>query len=104
MVATAAEDTIKGILVVLDDCERAMKVLAESNDAAAAKEGTELIYNKLMAYLKSKGLTPIEAMGTDFDTDEHEAVAQFPADLSLKLPNDRRGGNLPPALRDRADL
>lgn len=80
MVATAAEDTIKGILVVLDDCERAMKVLAESNDAAAAKEGTELIYNKLMAYLKSKGLTPIEAMGTDFDTDEHEAVAQFPVE------------------------
>ena len=33
-----------------------------------------------------------------------QAVAQFPADLSLKLPNDRRGGNLPPALRDRADL
>ena len=80
MVATAAEDTIKGILVVLDDCERAMKVLAESNDSAAAKEGTELIYNKLMAYLKSKGLTPIEAMGTDFDTDEHEAVAQFPVE------------------------
>lgn len=80
MVATAAEDTIKGILVVLDDCERAMKILAESNDSAAAKEGTELIYNKLMAYLKSKGLTPIEAMGTDFDTDEHEAVAQFPVE------------------------
>ncbi len=80
MVATAAEDTIKGMLVVLDDCERAMKVLAESDDAAAAKEGTELIYNKLMAYLKSKGLTPIEAMGADFDTDEHEAVAQFPVE------------------------
>lgn len=80
MVATAAEDTIKGMLVVLDDCERAMKLLAESNDAAVAKEGTELIYNKLMAYLKSKGLTPIEAMGTDFDTDEHEAVAQFPVE------------------------
>ena len=80
MVATAAEDTIKGMLVVLDDCERAMKLLAESNDAAVAKEGTELIYNKLITYLKSKGLTPIEAMGTDFDTDEHEAVAQFPVE------------------------
>lgn len=80
MVATAAEDTIKGMLVVLDDCERAMKLLAESDDAAAAKEGTELIYGKLMAYLKSKGLTPIEAMGADFDTDEHEAVAQFPVE------------------------
>lgn len=84
MVATAAEDTIKGLLVVLDDCERAMKVLSESNDSAAAKEGTELIYNKLTAYLKSKGLTPIEAMGADFDTDEHEAVAQFPVDDEQK--------------------
>lgn len=84
MVATAAEDTIKGMLVVLDDCERAMKLLAESEDAAAAKEGTELIYSKLMAYLKSKGLTPIEAMGADFDTDEHEAVAQFPVDDESK--------------------
>lgn len=80
MVATAAEDTIKGMLVVLDDCERAMKLLAESDDASAAKEGTELIYGKLMAYLKSKGLTPIEAQGADFDTDEHEAVAQFPVE------------------------
>lgn len=80
MVATAAVDTIKGLLTVLDDCERAMKVLAESNDSEAAKEGTELIYNKLMAYLKSKGLTPIEAKGTAFDTDEHEAVAQFPVE------------------------
>ncbi len=80
MVATAAEDTIKGMLVVLDDCERAMKLLAESDDAAAAKEGTELIYGKLMAYLKSKGLTPIEAMDADFNTDEHEAVAQFPVE------------------------
>lgn len=84
MVATAAEDTIKGMLVVLDDCERAMKLLAESEDAAAAKEGTELIYSKLMAYLKGKGLTPIEAMGADFDTDEHEAVAQFPVDDESK--------------------
>ncbi len=32
-----------------------------------------------------------------------QAAAQFSADLSLKLPNDRRGGNLPPALRDRAE-
>ena len=62
----------------IDDCERALKVLLESNDSDAAKEGTELIYSKLMGYLKSKGLAVIEAMGQDFDTDVHEAVAQFP--------------------------
>lgn len=84
MVSTAAEDTIKGMLVVLDDCERAMKLLAESDDVTAAKEGTELIYGKLTAYLKSKGLTPIEAMGADFDTDEHEAVARFPVEDESK--------------------
>ncbi|MGN0190644.1 MAG: nucleotide exchange factor GrpE [Candidatus Cryptobacteroides sp.] len=78
LVATAAEDTIKGLLVVLDDCERAMKALAESDDSPVAKEGTELIYNKLLGYLKTRGLTVIDALGCDFDTDVHEAVAQLP--------------------------
>ena len=78
LVATAAEDTIKGLLPVLDDCERAMKALANSDDSPIAKEGTVLIYNKLTGYLKSKGLTVIEALGADFDTDIHEAVAQLP--------------------------
>ena len=78
LVSMASTDTIKGLLPVLDDCERALKVLLESNDSDAAKEGTELIFNKLMGYLKSKGLAVIEAMNQPFDTDLHEAVAQFP--------------------------
>ena len=77
LVGSAAADTIKGLLPVLDDCERAMAMLAESSDEAA-KEGTALIYNKLMAYLKTRGLEVIEAKGAKFDTDFHEAVAQFP--------------------------
>ena len=81
LISTAGEDVIKGLLPVLDDCERALQVLNASTDseaAKAAKEGTELIYNKLMNYLKSKGLAPIEAVGKELDTDFHEAVAQFP--------------------------
>ena len=81
LISTAGEDVIKGLLPVLDDCERALQVLNAATDteaAKAAKEGTELIYNKLMAYLKSKGLAPIEAVGKELDTDFHEAVAQFP--------------------------
>lgn len=78
LVSMASTDTIKGLLPVLDDCERALKVLLESNDSDAAKEGTELIYSKLMSYLKSKGLAVIEAIDQPFDTDLHEAVAQFP--------------------------
>ena len=78
LVSMASTDTIKGLLPVLDDCERALKVLLESNDSDAAKEGTELIFSKLMGYLKTKGLAVIEAMNQPFDTDLHEAVAQFP--------------------------
>lgn len=81
LISTAGEEVIKGLLPVLDDCERALQVLNSSTDteaAKAAKEGTELIYNKLMGYLKSKGLAPIEAVGKELDTDFHEAVAQFP--------------------------
>jgi len=78
LVSMASTDTIKGLLPVLDDCERALTVLKESSDSDAAKEGTELIYHKLMAYLQSKGLAVIEAKDQPFDTDMHEAVAQFP--------------------------
>ncbi len=78
LVSMASTETIKGMLPVLDDCERAMSVLKESSDSDAAKEGTELIYHKLMTYLQSKGLAVIEALGENFDTDLHEAVAQFP--------------------------
>ena len=78
LVGSASADTIKGMLPVLDDCERAIKMLESSSDEAA-KEGTSLIYNKLMGYLKGKGLEVIEAKGKVFDTDFHEAVSQFPA-------------------------
>ena len=80
LVSMASTDTIKGLLPVLDDCERALKVLLESDDSDAAKEGTELIYSKLLSYLKSKGLAVIEAFDQPFDTDLHEAVAQFPVE------------------------
>lgn len=78
LVSVASMDTIKGLLPILDDCERAMAVLKDSDDSDAAKEGTELIYSKLMGYLKTKGLAVIEAKEQPFDTDLHEAVAQFP--------------------------
>lgn len=78
LISSAAADTIKGLLPVLDDCERAMEILEKSSDEAA-KEGTSLIYTKLMEYLKTKGLAKIEAKGEDFNTDFHEAVTQFPA-------------------------
>lgn len=77
LVSTASADIIKGLLPVLDDCERALKMLSDADDKVAV-EGTELIYNKLMSFLKTKGLEVIKAKDEKFDTDFHEAVAQMP--------------------------
>lgn len=77
LVKSAGADTIKGLLPVLDDCERALQLLEGSADEAA-KEGTRLIYDKLFAYLKTRGLEKIEALGQKFDTDFHEAEAMIP--------------------------
>lgn len=80
LVNTAGEDVIKGLLPILDDCERALNMLKGSNADASAIEGTELILNKLFGYLKTKGVEKIEAVGKELDTDYHEAVAQFPVE------------------------
>ena len=84
LISTAGEEVIKGLLPILDDCERALQVLHQSNDSAAAVEGTELIYSKLMGYLKGRGLTVIEAKDKELDTEFHEAVAQFPVEEKAK--------------------
>ena len=79
LVSSASAETIKGLLPILDDCEIALDHLEKSTDSEAAKEGTRMIFDKLGAYLKTKGLERIEAKGADFDTELHEAVTTFPA-------------------------
>ena len=80
LIDSAGKDILLGFLPVVDDCQRALQVLRESGADQAAIEGTELIYNKLMNYLKQRGVEPIPARGAAFDTDFHEAVAQFPVE------------------------
>lgn len=79
LVRSASADTIKGLLPILDDCEIALDSLEKSQDSESAKEGTRMIFGKLNAYLKGKGLERIEAKGQTFDTELHEAVTTFPA-------------------------
>src|SRR5574344_466046 len=79
LIETASEGVIKGILPIVDDFERAIAVLRDSKDSDASKQGTELIYKKMMEMLKNSGVTVIEAIGKDLNTDEHEAIAQIPA-------------------------
>ena len=64
-------DTVKALLPVLDDFERALKVETADRDFA---KGIELIYQRLCETLKKLGLEPIRTEGKQFDPNQHEAV------------------------------
>ena len=78
LTVTASENVIKDILPVLDDFERALQNM-EKNGNEADLQGVTLIFNKLKDTLKKKGLEEIEAMGVEFNTDEHEALTMISA-------------------------
>lgn len=76
---TAGEEICKSLLPVMDDFERALKSMEDTQDYESLKSGVDLIYNKLSAALKSNGLETMDANGKDFDSEIHEAITQIPA-------------------------
>ncbi len=76
---TAGEDIISSLLPVMDDFDRAIALFGEDAQTDPVKQGIILIFNKFRTTLNQKGLSEIEAIGVDFDTDYHEAVAHIPA-------------------------
>ena len=79
MIKTAGEKIISDILPVVDNFERALENMKEGTDVNALKEGVELILKQLMGMMKNYGVEQIKTENADFDTDLHEAIAQFPA-------------------------
>ncbi len=75
LLINGAADTIKAILPIIDDMERALQSMTDE----ASREGVQLIYNKMMNILQQKGLKEMDAKGQKFSEELHEAVTQFPA-------------------------
>jgi molecular chaperone GrpE len=67
----AGMETIREILPIVDDFERALKVETADRDYA---KGVELIYQRMLDSLKKMGLEPIETAGKKFDPNLHQAV------------------------------
>lgn len=82
LLLNGGKDVLKVILPIVDDMERALKNIPDDN---IAKEGVQLVYNKLITTLTQKGVKEIEAKGQKFDENLHEAVTRIPApDENLK--------------------
>jgi molecular chaperone GrpE len=84
LIQTAGKEVITGLLDVLDDSERAQKVMESSGDITQIKEGISLVFAKLRNSLLSKGLKPMDAKGKDFDPDLHEAITEIEAGEALR--------------------
>ncbi|MDR3227113.1 MAG: nucleotide exchange factor GrpE [Prevotellaceae bacterium] len=78
------EEIIKGLLTILDDFDRCVLSLENATDLDAVKEGVILIQSKLLGFLKSQGLTEIETINHELDTNLHDAVTKFPVDDKSK--------------------
>ena len=70
----AAADILKDVLAVLDDFDRALATDAPP-EAQQYRAGVELIRRQLGELLRKRGVTPVDALGTDFDPHVHQAVA-----------------------------
>lgn len=79
LLRNAGEKVLRGILPIVDDFERGLAAIKDTEGADAVKQGMELIYNKLLKYLADNGVKPIESTGQPFDADLHEAIATIPA-------------------------
>lgn len=79
LLANAGGDAIRKFLPVMDDMERAIAHNANLDDVEAMKQGFELIYQKLTGILASQGVKAMEAKGTDFNEEFHDAISQIPA-------------------------
>jgi molecular chaperone GrpE len=66
-------DLLLELLVIDDDFDRALTVDA-GEGGAAYRRGVELIHGKLQDLLGKRGVRPIEALGSDFDPNVHQAV------------------------------
>jgi molecular chaperone GrpE len=68
----ANADLILKLLSVLDDFERALQT--EKSDTDSFTKGMVMIHKKFQKILEKEGLTPIDAVGEEFDPYYHEAV------------------------------
>jgi molecular chaperone GrpE len=75
----ASEFLLLKLLVVADDFDRALEAMPADLKGVAWIEGITLLDRKLRALLESEGVTPIEALGQQFDPREHEAIATVPS-------------------------
>lgn len=76
MFETGAKSVIEKILPVIDNFERGFATVEEADAEDAFVKGMNQVYKQMLDELEKIGVKPIEAIGTEFDPNLHNAVMQ----------------------------
>lgn len=74
MFEIGAKSIVEKLLPVIDNFERGLATVSEEEREGAFAQGIEKIYKQLLTELAEAGVTPIEAIGKEFNPDFHNAV------------------------------
>lgn len=74
MFEIGAKSIVEKLLPVIDNFERGLSAMSEEEKSTGFAQGVEMIYKQLLTELAEAGVTPIEAVGKEFNPDFHNAV------------------------------
>nr|WP_327078419.1 nucleotide exchange factor GrpE [Bacillus sinesaloumensis] len=71
-----AQSLVSDLLPALDNFERALQIEATNDQSKSIIQGVEMVYRSIIDALNKEGVEAIEAVGTQFDPNVHQAVMQ----------------------------
>lgn len=74
MYDAGTKEVLVRLLPVVDNFERALRTVPKGKQEGSFEQGVDKIHKQLMLTLNEIGVRPIEAVGTEFDTNFHYAV------------------------------
>ena len=82
MFSMGERNVIEKMLPIVDNFERGLAAVPEEEKQGPLASGMEMVYRQLLKQLEDLGVTPIEAVGQEFDPAFHNAVMQVESDES----------------------
>ena len=80
MFETGAKSVLEKILPIVDNFERGLANIKPEEESDPHVEGMRMIYKQLMGELEKLEVKPIEAVGSEFNPDFHNAIMQEASD------------------------
>jgi len=74
MYEIGVKNVVEKLLPIVDNFERGFLTVAEEDKEDSFVKGMEMVYKQILTTFETIGVTPIEAVGQEFNPDLHNAV------------------------------